>query len=259
MTNLQARSRTNTALWPGVDFSKECLVRAWVTGSRWEDPLLMPYPSTFDVRQDQFPNLFNGNEIHSSTNEVEELQTARSYNVVKAACAFYLQQCRVFHVAERLCVAGDRRCGVALWHYDTCHGFSLRWIQLSLTMMFLAVAIWLWMPGPWQQRLTGPGTQSFLPRRFCFNICPQNECSGEDAMCHCFRLQTTMTNLQARCSFIVAGRWFHQNALQCCEGYRRLLFAAMPGLSCCWKTLRCWRSKVWAAEHWGWFQQGMLG
>ena len=49
----------------------------------------MPYPSTFDVRQDQFPNLFNGNEIHSSTNEVEELQTARSYNVVKAACAFY--------------------------------------------------------------------------------------------------------------------------------------------------------------------------
>ena len=106
-----------------------------------ESPLLMPCPGTFDVRQDQFPNFFNGNEIHSSTNEVEELQTARSYNVVKAACAFYLQQCRVFHVAERLCVAGDRRCGVALWHYDTCHGFSLRWIQLSLTMMFLAVAI----------------------------------------------------------------------------------------------------------------------
>ena len=38
--------------------------------------------------------------------------TKTSYNVVKATGAFYLQLCRVFHVAERLCVAGDRRCGL---------------------------------------------------------------------------------------------------------------------------------------------------
>ena len=49
---------------------------------------------------------------------------AGSYNVVKAAGAFYLQQCWGFHdrnASALLPIEG----GVALWHYDTC---------LSLTM-----------------------------------------------------------------------------------------------------------------------------